>query len=511
MIFSCENCQTKFDVDPSRIKDGGSKVRCSQCKHVFTIYKPAPEPEEPETVETEKWEDEAFAEEPREEAAESAPEPPPDEQEPSAEEPEDDLGLNDFGPTDMDVEETPIGDLDDDLGLDEMGLGEPEEEAGEMEAASDGLDDDLGFDDLGLEPEDQMAPESAQDDLESDLGFDDFGLEPEEEPAPKSATSSHGVADLEDDLGLDELGLGEPDDITDGGVDEDAMDYEHLQDDLGIDDIASDTGLEPEEGPLEEMDWEPPDHALPEDEFSDEQDDLGLPPEEDEEEPIEEGPSVIEEKEMDEADIAFIGADEDEAETIAGEFAPPIRKKKRGAPWFLIVVLALVAGLAGVYFFAPQILNPILEPLGLAPQKEEPKTPGGVQDNQHISPEDAKHFFRQNESEGQLLVITGLAKNKFNEPRSFIRLKGQLNDAKGKVLAEKMVYCGNILSEEQLMSLPMDEIDKALNVRDGENGSNANIPPGGSVQFMVVFSQIPNDLAEYTVEVLSSQPGQKKP
>jgi predicted Zn finger-like uncharacterized protein len=512
MIFSCENCQAKFDVDPDRIKDGGSKVRCSQCKHVFTIYKPAPEQAEWEAGPEEDWEDEPAAEEPRDETPESEPEPAEAAPEAFEEEAEDDLGLDDFGPTDMDKEEAeaPIGDLDDDLGLDDLGLGEPEEETGDFEAPSDGLEDDLGLDDLGLEPDDQLvgdegSPEPGEDVIEDDLGFDDLGLEPEDEPPATSATSSHGVEDLEDDLGLDELGLGEPDDMAGSGVDEDVMDFGEAQDDLGIDDIASDAGLEPDEEPLEEMDWEPPDHDLPDEELPEDQDDLGLPPADD-------GPAVMEEDEMGEADVAFIGPDEDEAETIAGEFAPPIKAKKRRTPWFFIVLLILVAGLAGVYFLAPQFLAPILEPLGLSQPKETPKTSAAdPKGNQKISPEDAKHFFRQNESEGQLLIITGLAKNQYDDPRSYIRLKGLLHDAKGKVLAEKMIYCGNILSEEQLMSLPMDEIDKALNVRDGENGANVNVPPGGSVQFMVVFSQIPNDLAEYAVEVFSSQSGQKTP
>ncbi len=39
MIVTCESCKTKFQLDPSRIKGMGSKVRCSQCKHVFFVTK----------------------------------------------------------------------------------------------------------------------------------------------------------------------------------------------------------------------------------------------------------------------------------------------------------------------------------------------------------------------------------------------------------------------------------------------------------------------------------------
>jgi predicted Zn finger-like uncharacterized protein len=37
MIVTCESCKTKFQLDPARIKGLGSKVRCSQCKHVFFV------------------------------------------------------------------------------------------------------------------------------------------------------------------------------------------------------------------------------------------------------------------------------------------------------------------------------------------------------------------------------------------------------------------------------------------------------------------------------------------
>ena len=37
MIITCENCQSKFAVDDERISETGSKVRCSNCKHVFEV------------------------------------------------------------------------------------------------------------------------------------------------------------------------------------------------------------------------------------------------------------------------------------------------------------------------------------------------------------------------------------------------------------------------------------------------------------------------------------------
>jgi len=49
MIIECENCESTFNLDESLIKEEGSKVRCSQCKHVFKAYPQEQAPlEEPE-------------------------------------------------------------------------------------------------------------------------------------------------------------------------------------------------------------------------------------------------------------------------------------------------------------------------------------------------------------------------------------------------------------------------------------------------------------------------------
>ena len=43
MIIECERCHTKFNLDENLLKETGSKVRCSICKHVFTAFPPKSE------------------------------------------------------------------------------------------------------------------------------------------------------------------------------------------------------------------------------------------------------------------------------------------------------------------------------------------------------------------------------------------------------------------------------------------------------------------------------------
>jgi predicted Zn finger-like uncharacterized protein len=46
VIITCERCRTQFQLDDSRIPEGGVRVRCSRCKHAF-FAKPASEAGDP--------------------------------------------------------------------------------------------------------------------------------------------------------------------------------------------------------------------------------------------------------------------------------------------------------------------------------------------------------------------------------------------------------------------------------------------------------------------------------
>ena len=42
MIITCEQCQARFRMADEKLKPGGTKVRCSKCRHVFTVMPPEP-------------------------------------------------------------------------------------------------------------------------------------------------------------------------------------------------------------------------------------------------------------------------------------------------------------------------------------------------------------------------------------------------------------------------------------------------------------------------------------
>ncbi|MGL4209636.1 MAG: DUF3426 domain-containing protein, partial [Candidatus Adiutrix sp.] len=117
------------------------------------------------------------------------------------------------------------------------------------------------------------------------------------------------------------------------------------------------------------------------------------------------------------------------------------------------------------------------------------------------------HYFRKNVHGGQILIITGMVRNAYPERRSFIRLRGVILSADNAVLADRYIYAGNLISEDDLINLPVNEIIARLSIKGGQNGLNMNIDPGKDVPFMIVFNNLPDGMAGYEVEPVGSSSG----
>ena len=115
--------------------------------------------------------------------------------------------------------------------------------------------------------------------------------------------------------------------------------------------------------------------------------------------------------------------------------------------------------------------------------------------------------FVDSEKTGRLFVISGKVNNGYPKSRSFILVKGCILDDKGQIINEKSAFAGNILSEEELISLSLEEVGNVMKNRYGIDKNNENITSGTSVDFMIVFDNLPDNLAEFTVGAVGSSPG----
>jgi predicted Zn finger-like uncharacterized protein len=444
MIVTCENCDARFNLDENLIKESGSKVKCSKCNQVVTVYKPVAVEEPEPTLELE----------------------------------EDLAGLVEAEPEQLAEKAVGVAKEAAEKVLD-FDLADPEEKPAEEEPEFE-----------GLALEEETAPEKA--------------LPPEEEPQTEADIS---LAEL---LGLEE----EPvtDEIT-AAAEEPLAEEPPPDEEISLDELVLEKETAPEE-------------TLAEEESS--LDELGL-----EEEPTTEetvagekevfleekvaGEEIVSEELEPEQEIAPEEIPEaKEPEPVIEEAVPPpvakealqARKRKRiSTPVMILLALGLLAGGAfGAYTvlksFDVQI--PFLETLTGAPESAT-IDPGNLRIallDQLIRSE-----FVENSTAGRLVVIKGKVRNDYPEARNFIMVRAVVYAIDGKLIQRKTAYCGNTLSDSDLQTLDKATIDAKLRNKFGDERSSCRVPSGKVIPFVVVFSDLPDELGEFSVSVVSSVAG----
>ena len=439
MIVTCENCSIKFNLDEGLIKESGSKVRCSKCQHIFTVYKLAHDEEPESAVELEQ--DHA-------DLQDSAEMPQPS----------------------IEAEEAP------ETGLD-FGLpGFDDEPAEEVALEAFGLEEGPAAEELPPVEEVPAVEETLpDDDKEFDFDLSDFkGKPPGEETA-------------QEEISLDALDL-EEEPAAEGLADEETPEAEEAPEEELDFDLS---GIE--EVPLEET-------------FEVDGAELIMEETEATEEPKEEMPDAVSAEPLE-------GAEKEEVEQVEEELMPPPQaekgpkaKKRISTPLMIVLILVLLAGgvIAGYTILQSlDIKIPFVESLIGVPESET-TDPG----NLHITTLEQliKTEFVENKTAGRLFVIRGKVRNDYPEARNFIMVKGVVYSRDGKVVQEKAIYCGNTLSDTALQAMDKATIDTRLRNKFGDGRSNFGVTSGKVIPFVVVFPDLPQDLGEFSVEVVSSDP-----
>jgi pilus assembly protein FimV len=401
----------------------------------------------------------------------------------------------DTPPEDVSVAESDVVDLEELSELEEMfGLDMDDE------AAADDTIEDLEME-LDLETE-EVADDAIEDlamelDLETeevaDDAIEDLELELDMDIGPEAEPVSDEVAVTATEE-PDELDLSDLEELLDIEEDTEAKDEVELEDfelELDMDDEAAAVDLSEDE--LDEgveLEFEDALTAGPENKWLEET----IP------EDFFEDTHVMEPGEL----LAAAGIEEEEEEKEEEEAWPVHAKKKRlSMPVLIVLVVVLLAG-AGygtlTFLNSKNIRIPFISDMLFELQVEDAG-------NLMITPLGVNGKFVENTKTGQLYVITGRVKNDYSHNRRFIKVAGKLF-TKDKVAAKTAtVFCGNFLSDIELSNFDLAAINKRLMNRYGDKKANLIIKPGQMIPFMIVFSNLPNNLDEFSVEVAESMQG----
>ena len=161
----------------------------------------------------------------------------------------------------------------------------------------------------------------------------------------------------------------------------------------------------------------------------------------------------------------------------------------------LLVFVVVVAGTVSLYIFPEirtQVLTwaapwlrgvPVLENLVPPPTKSSQTSP------EPVRLKDIRQRSVANLLGGNLRVIEGVAMNQSSYPLARIKVRLVIADAYDVVLGEKIVFCGNLLTDAELGALAEAEIQRELSIPQGSDVSNERIAPNGEIPFMIVFNQ----------------------
>lgn len=184
-----------------------------------------------------------------------------------------------------------------------------------------------------------------------------------------------------------------------------------------------------------------------------------------------------------------------------------VKKKAKERPKILLIslsiVLALIIAFLIIFFFFPGILPDSLYLSSSA--IEESTIDAGIDE---LDYSEVNGSFSNSDKAGRLYIIKGSVINNNQKDRSFILLKGSILNKEGTPVKQETAYAGNILSDEELNNMSADDIKSAMKIQTGIDNNNVDVKPGSSVPFMIVFSDLPDDMSEFTLEAVSSSYGE---
>jgi predicted Zn finger-like uncharacterized protein len=510
MVIECAQCHTRFRLADDKVKPGGTRVRCSKCKHIFRVLPPQPEPVPAPEVSTEQEEvdfgdfnmervpdreEVAGFRLPRAEERTETPHVSDTGSEPSENEPAFSLGFDENPPHREDVPP-------------------------DREEVSFSDEPGAGLTTRPWDEEDSHASNEPAPGEEESPGTLEFSLGEEESESPAEFSfGGREEAETAGEISLEGRKTGEPAEFSFEEQDSEepgefSYDEEGTAGDFSFDD--ADASFDAEEEPA----WSGEAPFLPEDSLAGEAgketgdfDFSGMTFGEEAEGTVfpggsEEPPFPESEPFPATPEPPASGAAPDRDIAALRRVQPqPTRKRRnpfRGVLIFVILLLLALCGIAGYFYLqgeAPDLMGLADRIVSLGSQ---PATKG------EIRVEGLTGTFVNNRDAGQLFVIRGKVVNDYPEARSAISLKGILYDKAGKPVLQQTVFAGNPLDETAVRDRPFTKIEESMHNQFGDSLSNLNVASGKSIPFTIVFRNLPADLAEFTVEVADSKPGTRQ-
>jgi predicted Zn finger-like uncharacterized protein len=202
---------------------------------------------------------------------------------------------------------------------------------------------------------------------------------------------------------------------------------------------------------------------------------------------------------LDHGPMADFGLGEEEEE--------PTGPGKRGFLRFLFFLIMLLVILSAVGTGGLVALDRLkLMPQWVAPFRELPLFNLVLTQNTAaeggLSLNNVRGYYRDNQHVGRILVIQGEVLNTSDHSLVRVLVMGRVNDIRNNPARQATIYAGPVFTPEQLRVLTLQEIQSRLSQPQDSQGGLYELPAKGTLPFMIVLANLPDNIADYTADVV---------
>lgn len=179
----------------------------------------------------------------------------------------------------------------------------------------------------------------------------------------------------------------------------------------------------------------------------------------------------------------------------------PVRKKRWfwiAAIWAVLVILVI----PGILYFLvfPEQGKRLTRMFAAAPQQADAQFVTG-----QVKIQDVQQRVINNYMLGNIRVVEGTAINQADFSIARIKVKAEMLDAYSVVLDSRVCYAGNILTDDELMNMTEEEMQRRLSLPEGRENSNERVIPNGQIPFMIIFTPVPQSAIKTTVVISGAE------
>lgn len=121
---------------------------------------------------------------------------------------------------------------------------------------------------------------------------------------------------------------------------------------------------------------------------------------------------------------------------------------------------------------------------------------------QHITLSNLNGRSQLTKDNQRVFAVSGIVTNNATVPARTIQLEGAIYDATGKVVGQRLIFCGTNIAPDRLVNLTLREIGA---LQDLVPPKQFHIAAGGAVKFLIVFPFPSSGVAEFSSRVVTAQ------